>query len=175
MYAYCGNNPILRNDPNGKGWITIFAVIIVVAVVVDLAINKELDDWGLNDEEQALVKSDPLAAYYVNESKKETEEYLVKTYGENMDKDKTPANAYKHAMWNALMTDKIGVEKAKKFADAHEAVALSTHPAESAMDLHNNELGRQIAIKYAGQGYDVFSEKIQEAIANGEAVVIQWE
>ena len=43
------------------------------------------------------------------------------------------------------------------------------------MDLHNNELGRKIAIEYAGQGYDVFSEKIQEAINNGEAVVLRWD
>ncbi len=42
------------------------------------------------------------------------------------------------------------------------------------MDLHNNELGRKIALEYAGQGYDVFSQKIQEAINNGEAVII-WD
>ena len=43
------------------------------------------------------------------------------------------------------------------------------------MDLHNNELGRRIALEYAGQGYDVFSQKIQEAINNGEAKVIKWD
>lgn len=43
------------------------------------------------------------------------------------------------------------------------------------MDIHNNELGRRIAIEYAGQGYDVFSQKIQEAINNGEAKVIIWD
>ena len=43
------------------------------------------------------------------------------------------------------------------------------------MDLHNNALGRKIALEYAGQGYDVFSQKIQEAINNGEAKVIEWD
>ena len=43
------------------------------------------------------------------------------------------------------------------------------------MDLHNNELGRSIALEYAGQGYDVFSQKIQEAIRNGEAKVLVWD
>ena len=77
-------------------------------------------------------------------------------------------------MWNAILTDKIGVEKAKKFADAHEQ--KPSNPIDHMeMDLHNNELGRRIAIKYAGQGYDVFSQKIQEAINNGEAKVIIWD
>lgn len=43
------------------------------------------------------------------------------------------------------------------------------------MDLFNNELGRQIALKYAGQGYDVFAQKIREAIEKGEAYVISWD
>lgn len=43
------------------------------------------------------------------------------------------------------------------------------------MALHNNELGRKIALEFAGQGYDVFSQKIQEAINVGEAKVIIWD
>jgi hypothetical protein len=43
------------------------------------------------------------------------------------------------------------------------------------MDLHNNELGRSIATQYAGQGYDVFAEKIIEAINNGDAEVLIWD
>ena len=83
-------------------------------------------------------------------------------------------NAYRHAMWNAIMTDKMGAEKAKKFADAHEQIPKNPIDHKE-MDLHNNELGRRIAIEYAGQGYDVFSQKIQEAISNGEAKVIIWD
>ena len=41
------------------------------------------------------------------------------------------------------------------------------------MDLHNNALGRRIAVEYAGEGYDVFSQRIIEAINNGEAVVMK--
>ncbi len=43
------------------------------------------------------------------------------------------------------------------------------------MDLFNNELGRKIAIEYKGQGYDVFADKIQEAINGGNAYVITWD
>lgn len=79
-------------------------------------------------------------------------------------------------MWNAIMTDKIGAEKAKEFADAHEVVANPDFWKENCeMDLHNNELGRRIAIEYAGQSYEVFSQKILEAINNGEAIVLEWD
>ena len=43
------------------------------------------------------------------------------------------------------------------------------------MDFHNNALGRRIALEYKGQGYDIFADKIQEAILNGEAKIITWD
>ncbi len=70
------------------------------------------------------------------------------------------------------MTDKLGAGKAKLFADAHEKPHEKKHSAECAMDYHNNALGREIALQYAGQGYDVFAEKIFEAIMEGKAIVL---
>lgn len=63
----------------------------------------------------------------------------------------------------------------------HGNVAQGTVPC--AIDLthrtvpcaFNNQLGRQIALEYAGQGYDVFAQKIQEAIEGGQAYVITWD
>ena len=52
---------------------------------------------------------------------------------------------------------------------------LLIQPEFCKMDLANNELGRQIAKENAGQGYDVFAQKIQEAIQGGEAYVICWD
>ena len=178
MFAYCGNNPINRKDPSGQGWITaliITAVVVVVsAVVVKSVADNKIDKSGANDAEKALAKKDYIAAYQVNKAKTITEDYIDKTYGRENDCDATQVNAYRHAMWNAVMTDRIGEKKAKKFADAHEQ--FPNNPVEHMeMDLHNNELGRRIALEYAGQGYDVFSQKIQEAINNGEAKVIIWD
>ena len=178
MFAYCGNNPINRKDPSGQGWITaliITAVVVVVsAVVVKSVADNKIDKSGANDAEKALAKKDYIAAYQVNKAKTITEDYIDKTYGRENDFDGTQVNAYRHAMWNAVMTDRIGEKKAKKFADAHEQ--FPNNPVEHMeMDLHNNELGRRIALEYAGQGYDVFSQKIQEAINNGEAKVIIWD
>ena len=178
LFAYCLNNPTNYIDRNGTfPWLIagIVAVVVTVAtVVVKIIADNKIDKSGANDAEKALAKNDYIAAYQVNESKKITEKYIDKTYGRENDFDGTQVNAYRHAMWNAVMTDKIGEEKAKKFADAHEQ--FPNNPVEHMeMDLHNNELGRRIAIEYAGQGYDVFSQKIQEAINNGEAKVIIWD
>ena len=67
----------------------------------------------------------------------------------------------------------IGIEKATLFADAHEAEYLTTQAAYCEMDLHNNQFGRKIALDYAGYGYDVYAQKIQEAIERGEVYAIQ--
>lgn len=129
---------------------------------------------GANNAEKALAKKDYYAAYQVNRAKIIAEDYVTRIYGRQNDIDGTQVNAFRHAMWNAVMTDTIGEKKAKKFADAHEE--FPNNPVEHKdMDLHNNKLGREIALKYAGKGYDVFSQKIQEAISNGEAKVLIWD
>ena len=187
LYAYCFNNPINLNDSDGnwpkwiKNAVKVVACVTLVSAVVTAAVvvahvvaNDVIDKAPINEVEKSLAKSDYVAAYQVNESRKITEEYIDKTYGQGKDIDGTQVNAYRHAMWNAVMTDKIGEEKAKAFADAHEQIP--NNPIQYyEMDIHNNELGRKIAIEYAGQGYDVFSQKILEAISNGEAEVIIWD
>ena len=175
MFAYCLNCPTGMSDPSGNfPWIIVAIGSVIVAGIGYLAVEDTLDEAGLNEEEKALVYKDPIAAYNVKEAKEITVEYIDNYYGRENDKDGTQVNAFRHAMWNAIMTDKIGTEKAKEFADAHEA--FSNNPDEhKQMDLHNNELGRSIAMQYAGQGYDVFAEKIIEAINNGEGSVLRWD
>jgi hypothetical protein len=53
------------------------------------------------------------------------------------------ADGFRHCYWNALMTHRIGVEQAKAVADAHEDKP-GQPPAERDMDLHNNQVGRNI-------------------------------
>lgn len=56
-------------------------------------------------------------------------------------------DAFRHALWNALMTKKIGAAMAKRWGDAHEEGANPpSPPLEKEMDLFNNEVGRGIAL-----------------------------
>lgn len=66
------------------------------------------------------------------------------------------ANAFKHAAWNALIAHNVqfyfgknptrAMAWAKKITDLHEE-CFPNHPAEKAMDLKNNEIGRKIYLK----------------------------
>ena len=175
MYTYCLNNPNMMVDPDGHvPWLIVIGCVAVTAVVACAVVSDTINNAGVNEAEKKLISQHPIAAYQVNEAKKLTEEYIDKYYGLEFDREGNQVNAFRHAMWNAIMTDKIGVKKAKKFANAHEQ--FPNNPIEHMqMDLHNNELGRNIAVQYAGQGYDVFAEKIIEAINNGEAEVLRWD
>lgn len=62
------------------------------------------------------------------------------------------ANAFKHAAWNALIAYHVqffnkratpALAWAKKITDMHE-LCFPNHPADKAMDLKNNEIGRHI-------------------------------
>lgn len=55
-----------------------------------------------------------------------------------------PRDAFRHALWNGLMTSKLGsTGAAKRWADAHEEIP-NNPPARKAMDLSNNDSGRSL-------------------------------
>ena len=45
MFAYCGNNPVVRVDKNGEGWETVWDIISFFASVVDVY-NNPSDGWA---------------------------------------------------------------------------------------------------------------------------------
>ncbi len=80
-------------------------------------------------------------------------------------------DAFRHAYWNALLTSEFGEEWTGQYAIAHEA--LPGNPAtREAMDLYNNEVGRQIAAHNPGASDERLAELIQQAADDGDLVVI---
>ncbi|WP_430791820.1 DUF6973 domain-containing protein [Actinoplanes sp. G11-F43] len=80
-------------------------------------------------------------------------------------------DAFRHAYWNALLTAKFGVDFAREMTTAHEAVPDHT-AADEAMDLHNNEVGRQIAVANRGASPEELAVLIREAVDSGRTVVV---
>lgn len=76
-------------------------------------------------------------------------------------------DAFRHAYWNALMTKHESEALAKEFADAHE-----TNPgqpaAEKTMDLHNNEVGRQIGKDNPKATDEELADLVEKALKDGK-------
>ncbi len=67
----------------------------------------------------------------------ERQNHLINSHNDEND-------AWRHARWNQLMTQRIGAERAKQFSDAHER--SNPNPmSETLMDLYNNQIGRSLA------------------------------
>ncbi len=120
LYAYCGNNPINRIDPDGR----------------------ESYD-RLNKAEKKLVINNPFIAYCIGQLADRSFEQTNKRFNSIKSLHNVKGDAFRHALWNALMTSNFDEKIAKKFADAHEKT--SNQPSiEKEMDLYNNEIGRKI-------------------------------
>ncbi len=80
-------------------------------------------------------------------------------------------DAFRHCYWNVLLTKKFGENWTEQFATAHEA--LPGNPAErEAMDLYNNEVGRQIARSNKGKSEEDLVNIVKNAVNSGRLLVI---
>ncbi len=80
-------------------------------------------------------------------------------------------DAFRHAYWNAMLTSEFGAEWTAQFATAHEA--LPGNPAtREAMDLYNNEVGRQIALDNPDATDQELADLVMDAVHDGRLVVI---
>lgn len=115
--------------------------------------NNPFEIWGaLTNSEKKLVIKYPLAALDVNKAKNVAIEMTMVKFESNGLGSRS--DAFRHGLWNAVMTKSIGREKAELFATAHEDKSVEGDEADGyakilhkEMDLHNNEVGRDIGTK----------------------------
>lgn len=112
-----------------------------------------IDIWNvLTDSEKKLCIRYPFDALKVNKAKNIATSQTEAKFGTNGLGNKS--DAFRHGIWNAEMTVLIGKERAELFATAHEdkdvtGTESDGYPktAHRDMDLHNNEVGREIGEK----------------------------
>ncbi|MBP2477766.1 hypothetical protein JOF53_006638 [Crossiella equi] len=80
-------------------------------------------------------------------------------------------DAFRHALWNARLTQRFGPEWAAEFATVHERGPKS-HATPVAMDMHNHEVGRRIAVRNPNASPDEMARLVEQAVRNGEMVII---
>lgn len=76
-------------------------------------------------------------------------------------------DAYRHALWNALGSAKLGETLMEQLTNAHEVPDIcepANPPLEKGMDLHNNNIGRNIG----SQSSFMLMMKVKFAVDNGE-------
>ncbi|WP_146007714.1 MULTISPECIES: hypothetical protein [unclassified Brachybacterium] len=81
------------------------------------------------------------------------------------------ADAFRHAYVNALSARDHGQAWATDYWTAHERIP-GNDAAREAMDLYNNEVGRRIAAENPGASDAELADLVEQAVANGEMVVI---
>lgn len=90
--------------------------------------------------------------------------------GGNVDR----GNAYKHALWSALLARRFGENWARDFTTAHEGVRdpRAIDRLSESMDLYNNDIGRQIVKSNPGASEAQIRVLIKEALDRGDLVVV---
>ena len=110
-------------------------------------------------------------------------EYYWSIYHFDMNPNHTSYNnegdAFKHCMFQAELTFWLGKDIAKFFGDLHESKP-DNPDKEKVMDLHNNEVGREIGKPYFWQIfkklfnqnaiYDSIAEGIMDKMNKGELI-----
>ena len=81
------------------------------------------------------------------------------------------ADAFRHAYWNALLTQRFDEGWTDDFTTAHER-RPDNRPHAEAMDLHNNEVGRRIARENPDADPDELASLVEQAVRDGHTVVI---
>ncbi|UYM07187.1 DUF6973 domain-containing protein [Solicola gregarius] len=80
-------------------------------------------------------------------------------------------DAFRHAYWNALMTRRFGEDWTEDYTNAHEGIP-GNNSLREAMDLYNNGVGRRIASENPDASDEEIANLIEEAVRNGDMVVI---
>lgn len=111
--------------------------------ISDTVISPFYTIWGmnLNAAEIALTILYPVSAIYVYADAQTALEEAENRYQYNT-LYQGNGDAFRHAYWNALMTNDIGSNKAELFANAHESE--TPDGIDKTMDLYNNAQGRSI-------------------------------
>ena len=172
-YQYCYSNPTTYFDPLGLWGTTtgskqskLTGSGQVSGSLVEFIKNKvfEISGTEITDDEAILITMDPGQAVHVFLAGRQAERWTNKVFGIYYQdigdalpphwQDGDAANAYRHAMWNALLTQNIGATNAKGWTDAHEAWPVDvmardngggfTRAEHTAMDFHNNAVGREV-------------------------------
>ena len=118
-----------------------------------------------------LAVAYPEEAAYFHMARERADALTLEIYGQKGNGTDV-ANAFKHIYWSAYATSKVGEDYARLFTHAHEFGWWSENandPEGMKMDLHNNQLGREIGKNTPTRDLE---EAVLLSIIEGNAAVL---
>ncbi len=106
------------------------------------------DNWGDYQSVQNSINNNKADIFFFLVDGLLAWEHTKARFGKNSEDGEN--HAFRHALWSALMTRDMGVKKAEEFASNHELPIYQTRGRT--MDLHNNKIGREIAVELMQTG-----------------------
>lgn len=145
-----------------------------------------LKKWNeLTPAEQRLAVLYPAAALVVNECRNKAVSYSNSSKYGYMHGNGTRKDAFRHAIWNALMCKYVNKWSAEQFATAHEQQSEDyfqkytdgiSNREHTRMDLHNNEKGRDtwsiLTDSIFWTSDQDLINRVTQKIDNGEMIVL---
>ena len=158
VYHYAGNNPIRYTDPTGM-------------------YNKnEYNGFKqLTHQEKKVVLSSLSKSRILIRTANEAFKMTSDNSNGNWAGDQS--DAFRHGYWMGRSTQEAGEKFTRKFGDAHE---YATNPKDNpraniAMDIHNNDVGIEIAKNNSTATPEKLAELIMEKIKNGDMLIMNKE
>ncbi|UJW29427.1 hypothetical protein L3Q67_29860 [Saccharothrix sp. AJ9571] len=136
-------------------------------------LSKFFEKTKLTEGEAEMLDGLGLSAYDALQIKSKAEELGKTVYGGAGVGD-GHADAYRHGYLSAELTRKFGPDWSEKFLTAHERVP-GNNPTTEAMDLHNNEVGRRVAMAHPTASPEQLQHHLDQAVRNGDMVVLDKE
>lgn len=144
----------------------------------DSVMDKILDIVGslanLTPAQNEFVDEHPEVALDFLIAGQSAESATMRRFGRSGNNDES--DAFRHGLWNAFMAFDHGASLAEQFATAHEQIP-NNPTASMNMDLHNNQVGRELGVDWntRGNSRSSLGDEVNDALKEGRLQVISPE
>ena len=160
-YNYCANNPVILVDPDGKSpWPAILygAGVIMENLIPDAnvrtvgyAIQHPINALRVGEVKAGSTNLSTIASnFQIN---------ICRRAGLSTGNEGDQGNAYRHTLWQAILTNEFGNSQAERIGNTHEhnpnadltqRKFANMGLADQVVDLKNNQIGRKIGREHKG-------------------------
>jgi RHS repeat-associated protein len=166
-YAYCEGDPVSKIDPTGTEAATAEDLALTLEYCVvrgrpDIPVWVYLSSLAASEQEASLYRADRCRAKYGGAWRR----VWANPAGDH--------NAFRHAYWSALISQRYGSAEALQWTTAHEGLGAAGSPQDYAMDMKNNALGAAIGSGSGDASASELSALIHGVVQRGGATVLDY-